>query len=155
MPSARNILGALIAGLLLSGFLSSCGGGDGGSATASEPLTKTQFIKRASAICEQVGDEIEPRLKAAVPPGESFLSGSRQKLVKLAKTVVIPLYQEVIAELAALSPPAGDRQADELIHQLEATLRQAESHPAPLLDNDPFAKLDKAAGDYGIEGCIF
>jgi hypothetical protein len=135
-------------------LLSSCGG-DSGQSTASEPLTKAQFIHRASVLCQRVGKEIEPRLKAAVPPGESFLSGSRQKLMKLAKEIVIPLYQEVISELAELRPPAGDQAAAKLIDQLESTLKGAEADPAPLLDNDPFAKVDKAAENYGIEGCIF
>lgn len=135
-------------------MLSSCGGATSQSAT-SESLTKAQFVHQASALCQQVGKEIEPRLRAAVPPGQSFLSGSREKLMKLAEDVVIPLYREVISDLADLKPPAGDQAATKLIDQLEAMLREAEAHPAPLLDNDPFAKLDKAAEEYGIEGCIF
>jgi hypothetical protein len=153
MRGDRKLTAALLLGALLAvGMLSACGGGDGGeSATASGPLTKAQFIKRAEPICQAVAEERETLLKQA-PPGT--VGGSRQSLEKALALVIFPLYRKVISELAELKPPR-DRAAARLIGQAEAILKRAEAHPGPLLTGNPFRQINGTAAKYGIEGCTF
>jgi hypothetical protein len=152
MDGTRKLIGAFLLCALALAVLAGCGGSDS-STTASEPLTKTQFIKRATGLCKKVFDEIEPRMEEAA--GKNFFSASRRKQVRLTVEVVIPFYQEVIAEFADLEPPAGDKAAAGLIDEAEAKLKQSEAKPTLLMDADPFESFDLAAQRYGIEGCIF
>jgi hypothetical protein len=153
MRGNRKLTGALLLGALLTvALLSSCGGGGGGdAATASGPLTKAQFIKRAGPICQKVAEERETLIKQ-LPPGQ--VSGSRQQLEKALALVIFPLYGKVISELAELKPPS-DQAAAKLIGQAEAILKQAEAHPGPLLTGNPFRQINGTAAKYGIKGCTF
>lgn len=151
MRGNHKLTGALLLGaLLVVALLSGCGGG-GESATASGPLTKAQFIKRAAPICQGVAEERETLIKQA-PPGT--IGGSRQSLEKALALVIFPLYRKVISELAELKPPS-DQAAAKLIVQAEAILAQAEAHPGPLLTGNPFRQINGTAAKYGIKGCTF
>lgn len=145
----------LVAALLVATavLLSSCGGG-GGTATASEPLTKAQFIKRASAICQKEDPEKFRRLRTAVDPDKGIFGSSPRELEKLAVKVGLPLYKELIEEFESLKAPAKDAaRIDSFLRILNGALKDAETNPHQLLSKDPFAPANEVAAKYGIEGC--
>jgi hypothetical protein len=144
--------GALLTALLIS--LSGCGSGGDGSATASEPLTKAQFIKRASAICASEESRKQSKLKAASKLGENYFGGPKQELTQLVSKVVLPLYKELIEEMSTLSPPAGEEaEVKRIIEKYEKTLKKAEADPGKEVYVDSFVKTNLAAEKYGIKNC--
>jgi hypothetical protein len=153
LAKSKTYLAAALLVLLLAA-LSGCGGGDKGSATDSEPLTKAQFIKRASAICQREDAAKARRLEKAAAPGKAVLNGSRGELRKLVVEVIIPLYRELISELASLEPPTKNKaQVERIVGTFEALLEEAEANPDPMIQTDPFTKADELAASYGIQNC--
>jgi hypothetical protein len=144
---------ALLVSLALLAALTGCESGGDASATASEPLTKAEFIKRASAICGKEDEEKTERLEAAAQ-SEKGLNASKRELKRLIVVAVIPLYQELISELASLQPPAQDKaKVAKIVSTFKAILREAEAKPGYLVLHDPFTKADLMAQRYGIENC--
>jgi hypothetical protein len=143
--------GAVVA-LLLSGLVG-CGGDD--EATSSEPLTRAQFIKRASAICFSEEERKTKAFESASKLGKNFLSGSKEELIELISTDVLPLYEEMIEELAALEPPAREQAKwDEIIGRFEAAFEEAEAQPAKkFLIDDSFIPVNIAATKFGVKNC--
>ena len=150
----KLIRATLAAALLVAAMalLSSCGSGDDGSATASEPLTKAQFIKQASAICASE----ETRKKEAIESArEGGIAGANKKeLAQLVADAILPLYEEMIGEMAALNPPVKDEATvNHIIDQYEKTLKEAEAKPSVLVVNDIFLKPNLVAEKYGVKNC--
>lgn len=161
MNVPRGLIGICLLGALLSACLLGCASGGDDTAPASErsapassePLTKSQFIKRASEICQNGQKEKERRLAKEGVEGYG-VGNSRQKLAKLVDELVIPIYGKIVSELASLSPPAGDDAALRIVRRYKATLKDAETQPATqLMQKDPFVAPNAAAARYGIEGC--
>jgi hypothetical protein len=156
----RMKLKAWLAGLLSVLALSvvavaGCGGSDD-SAAAAEPLTKAQFIKRATAVCQKEQEVKARKLEGVLTPELTKEKNFERKLEEIAAEVAIPLYEELIAELSSLEPPAQDKaRIRKVISSYEAALKQTEANPAVLLSkNSPFRTPADAAGEYGIENCI-
>jgi hypothetical protein len=131
-----------------------CGGGDSTSATSPE-LTKAQFVKQATAICQKTAEEKQSRLEAAIKGerGRGLFAASNAELEKLASKVVLPLYGEALSRLGDLNPPAKDKaRVGRILHGYEAAMKEAEADPSTGFENNPFAKPDEAAAAYGF-GC--
>jgi hypothetical protein len=132
--------------------LSGCGGG--GQPTDSGSLTRAQFIKRASAICRSEEARKTRALRLASEPGKSYLAGSRRDLEKLVSEAILPLYAEMIEEMAELSPPPKDAaKVERIVSQYERKLDQAEANPRRQIVDDSFVEVNRLAASYGIEGC--
>jgi hypothetical protein len=148
--------GWAVAGVTLVAFaacLSGCGG-SGGEASESQPLTKAQFIKRASAICRSEEARKTRALRAASMHGRNYLAGSHRELARLVSDEILPLYAEMIEELAELNPPAAEqRKVEQIVSRYEETLKEAEANPGRQLVDDSFVKVNQLAGRYGIEDC--
>lgn len=143
--------GAMLVAVLVT--LSSCGGSSG-EASASQPLTKAQFIKRADAICRSEESRKTKALTEASKRGKNYLSGSHQELAHLVSEAILPLYSEMIEELAALNPPAADRaKMEQLIAKYEKTLENAEANPGRQVVYDAFIPVNRAAMKYGFKEC--
>ncbi len=143
---------ALFAALAV--FSSGCGGGADGATAASQPLTKAQFIKKASAICASEEERKKAGLRPLVKPGVGVFGADEKELEKMVAKVINPLYEEMIAELAALNPPTKDKQeVAAIVHKFEKYLAISEANPSLLVHRDPFGYADEAAAKYGIEGC--
>ena len=143
------LLGAVV---VLASAATGCGGGSS-SATAAAPLTKPQFAKRATAICQKAVEEKLPRLEAAIKSegGRGLFGASNNELEKLASKAVLPLYAETISELESLNPPAKDKaQVAKILHEYKAVLKEAEADPSMALESNPFTKADEAAAKYGF-----
>lgn len=150
----RQAIALLGAVALTVSAMAGCGGGSG-SATAAAPLTKAQFAKQATAICQKSAEEKLPRLEAAIKSegGRGLFAATSSELEKLASKVVLPLYGEALAQLASLNPPAKDKaKVAKILSEYEAVLKEAEADPSMALGSNPFAKADEAAAAYGF-GC--
>jgi hypothetical protein len=141
-----------VALLFVLASLSGCGGSDGDS--SSQPLTRAQFIKRASAICFSEEERKSKQLEAASKLGKNYLGGSKKELTELIVTVGLPLYEEMIEELAALKPPANEQaQWDAIVQRYEEALKEAEATPAKQITDDSFVAVNVAATKYGVNEC--
>jgi len=151
----RGLGVAGITALAVAVCLSGCGGGSAsGDSSGSEPLTKAQFIKRASAICRGEETRKTRALGSASKRGENYLAGSHQELEELVAKAILPLYAVMIEELAELDPPAGDRpEVERIISQYEKKLVEAEANPGRLITDDSFVEVNQLAERYGIEDC--
>jgi hypothetical protein len=157
MDAVASVTREGVAGIVLLvalACLSSCGGGGEGEASVSESLTRAQFVKRASAICRSEEARKARALRAASERGKSYLAGSRRELEKLVSEAILPLYAEMIEEMAELSPPPKDAaQVERIISQYEQTLEKAKANPGRQLVDDSFVTVNQLAARYGIEEC--
>ncbi len=141
-----------MAGAVLPALIG-CGGGD---ATGSdpEPLTKAEFVKRASAICSSVDARRTRAFEAASKNGKNFLAGSKEELADLIATAGLPLYEEIIEELAALQPPPKEQaEWQAIIKRYEKALAQAEADPAKQIASDSFLPVRDAVEKLGVKNC--
>jgi hypothetical protein len=148
--SGRRIIGAVLAGAVLPALIG-CGGGE---ATSSEPLTKAEFVKQATAICQTIEARSTEAFESASKQGENFLAGSKKELTELVATAGLPLYEEIIGELAVLEPPAKEQADwDAIIKRYEKAMAEAEADPAKQLGRDSFTPVGVAIEKLGIKGC--
>jgi hypothetical protein len=150
-----KVLIALIAVVALAAGQYGCGsGGDTGTAAEGPPLTKSQFISKADAICRAALKGKDEKVRAAAE--EEGGNGSPQELAKLVEGVVLPIYQETVAELKNLNPPGEDEAViGKMMDEYEAGLQQAEANPVEAVTGNPLAQADAAAENYGLEYCRF
>jgi hypothetical protein len=132
--------------------LSGCGGD--GQTSSSESLTKAQFIKRASAICRSEEARKTRALRSASGRGKNYLNGSRRDLERLISEAILPLYAEMIEEIAELSPPPEDAaRVERIVSRYERKLAEAEANPGRQIVDDSFTEVNQLAASYGIEDC--
>ena len=150
MLSGKKIVGVVLAGAVLPVVIG-CGGGE---ATSSEAVTKAEFVKRASAICLGVEARRTKAFESTSKKGKNYLAGSNKELADLIATAGLPLYEEVIGELAELQPPPKEQAAwDGIIRRYENALAEAEADPAKQVARDSFLPVKGATEKLGIRGC--
>jgi len=146
--------GRIIAAVLAVAALAAAIGCGGDEATSSEPLTRAEFVKQASAICKTIEPRSTEAFESASEKGKNFLAGSDKELADLVATAALPLFEEIIAELAALEPPAKEQaQWDAIIRRYEKTMTEAEADPAKQLVRDSFTPVGVVIEKLGIKGC--
>jgi hypothetical protein len=150
--SGKRILGAVLAGAVLPVVIG-CGGGDA-TGSGPEPLTKAEFVKRASAICSSVEARRTAAFESASENGKNFLAGSKKELADLIASAGLPLYEEIIEELAALQPPSKDQaEWQAIISRYEKALAEAEAAPAKQIASDSFLPVRDAVEKLGVKNC--
>lgn len=136
--------------LLLLALLSGCGSGGDDAATASEPLTKAQIVKRWTAICDAEDKVKNQRMVAASKKGNAYLAGSKDELTELVRTVVLPYYDELIDEMAALNPPIKDKaEVKRIIAKFRDTFAGVKANPREFITNDTFYYPNQMVNKYG------
>lgn len=132
-----------------------------GSSTSEEPaLTKTQYVRKATAICKRLSHKLvrgyetfskEHHLNTAAP--------DQHERERLILAVTLPNVAEKIEELKKLPPPQGDEaKIKAIIDSMEHGIESAERHPswsaAPSPAHpEPFADTIKMATAYGMWLC--
>ena len=141
-------LGVAVATCLALG----CGGSESG--TSSQPLTKTQFIKQANAICAKINQEglaDASAWKKSYPGGVAEAEANADDGLR---TVIVPHMRRKAEELGALEPPAKDRaKVDRMVRNL--------SRASEMLDDEGFKALTRSgalefrqeATAYGLKSC--
>jgi hypothetical protein len=128
------------------------GGGDVTVQTGS--LSKAQFVKRATQICEKnrrgFQAEYEDFVKAG--PGSSSPSEQAEKLVQ---TILLPNFESDVEEISALGAPSGDEKEVTLfLNAIRQRLDEIEKRPTVLNQTPyPFARAAKMATAYGLNAC--
>jgi hypothetical protein len=150
MKIGRTHYGVSLAGLLATGALvAGCGGSDDSSTTTA--LSQSEFVAKATAVCEPADKQIEAAahkyLGAGRPTAHDF-----EKFVTAA---VVPDTQQVIDGLEGLTPPSSQAQAyDALIAELQSVNDRLKANPRALAQQgDPFAKSNQLAKQAGLGAC--
>jgi hypothetical protein len=120
-------------------------------------LTKDEFVKQGNAVCVTLGQEIDAASKTAFPQGTEPDTATVKKFVK---ETFVPTVKKTIDGLDALKPPKElQKQVDALISHSRDVLakveKQADTDPTAIFsyENDPFADVNKEAGNIGLTGC--
>jgi ABC-type glycerol-3-phosphate transport system substrate-binding protein len=134
--------GALVIGLLAAG----CGSDD--TSTASEALTKQEFITQADAICQKVNDELDAaseRLSTKTTDAqfETFVNDE-----------LVPNVQSQVDQIGELVPPEADQeQINELLDSANDGVDEMAQDPSQVQYGDPLVEANTLAADYGLRVC--
>jgi hypothetical protein len=147
---------------LAAGLLVACGGddddgGDGGGGE-SAALTEEEFQTQASEVCESANDEIEQITSDAT---ESLQDDPGNAATVLEDTLkkLAPVIRDTAASIGDLSPPEDlQSKLDEFVDSANSIADEIEADPAQFAqdaaaEESPFAEIDSAAKDLGLEGC--
>ncbi|MDX6616915.1 MAG: hypothetical protein QOD60_2006 [Solirubrobacterales bacterium] len=139
-----------LAALLTSGALvAGCGGSSDNSTT--NPLSQSEFVAKASAICETGGKQIE---QAAA----KYLGGGRptpQDFEQFVDKAVVPDTQQQIDQFRQLTPPASETDTyATLVDGLQSVTDKLKANPQLLAQSgDPFAGTKSPAKQLGLDAC--
>jgi hypothetical protein len=143
---------ATVVGLLL--VLSSCGGG------GEEALTKTQYVRRANAICTRFSKNLVRESEAfSKEHGLNTAALNQHEREQIILGVLLPNVEERLDELKELPAPKGEEaKTAQMISTQEVALEEARSHPvrsaAPIAHRgEPFRMAMDMTADYGIWLC--
>ena len=135
-------------------LLSGCGGSSDSSAKA---LSKTQFQKRAKALCEQsVNEYFAKAEKALIAAQERGRQSYRQIEVVIVRNILIPQLEAKVEALRRLgSPDGGAKQLETILRAMEDVIEGMKSDPAGFLREQqtyqfPFAKPQALAKKFGL-----
>jgi hypothetical protein len=157
---SKPFIALLAAFAAISLIVAGCGGGgDSTDSTASSSgLTKAEFLKQGNAICAKGEKELneefekfaeEENLSENKPPTEA-------QLTKATEEFFLPIIKEQVEGIRGLSPPEGEeQQVDKVLSAAEDGIEKAEEDPASLANEkeDPFAKANELANEYGLVKC--
>jgi hypothetical protein len=136
--------------------IAAIGCGSGGD-TTEVALTKAQFIKRGDAICraaqEKKTDAIQAWSLKPANKGKTLADWSTQELEDVYSSLALPPIKEASEELAALTPPAGDPKAEQVVKSLASAVEAVEEKPRRAIKEAPYSSADKLAQAYGFEAC--
>lgn len=130
---------------------------DPGTSATSEAESKLQFVHRANAICERTAREKDRAVRQALAKAASTEGrSSRDDLEGLVADIVVPKLENVVGELADLTPPARDAETvGGIWRRLELALQKTKDKPALMLESNPFLPAAEAAAAYGLSACQF
>jgi hypothetical protein len=156
------VAGALAVGLVVAGCGSSsssststgASGASGATGASGAPLSKSEFVSQANAVCKQGNAEINKAGQSQFGSGQKPSQADQEKF---ATDTAIPNIQSQIDGIKALTPPAGDEdQVNAIIAAAQSDLDKAKADPSVLTDqgpSDPFADANKLANAYGLTVC--
>ncbi len=148
-----------------AGLLVACGGGDdddggdsGGGGGDAPALTEEEFQTQAQEVCEASDNEIE---KITTDATESLQDDPGNAATVLEDTLkkLAPVIRNTADSIGELSPPEDlQSNLDEFVDQANSIADDIEADPAQFAqdaaaDQSPFAEIDAAAKELGLEGC--
>jgi hypothetical protein len=152
MRIRRSHYAASLAALAATGALvAGCGGTDDDSST-SAALSQSEFVAKASAICQPANEQIEDGahkfLGSGGPP-------TPQEFEQFANAAVIPETQKVIDAFKTLTPPADKAQTyDALVSELQSVNDRLKADPKALAtEGNPYARANQLARQAGLDVC--
>jgi hypothetical protein len=151
MKIGRNHYGVSLAAVLATGALvAGCGSSDDDSTTAA--LSQSEFVAKATAICNPANQQIEDAAHKLLGSGGR---PTPQAFEQFATTAVIPQTQNVIDGFKQLTPPSDRAQAyDALLSELQSANDQVKGNPQALAQQgNPFEKANQLARQAGLNAC--
>ena len=151
MKKASLVVLALVA---LAAIVAGCGSDDSDT-TATESLTKAEFIKQGDAICKKGNDQSEGEAEEFAEENDFTLEkASKEQLEEAVAEVLVPNLNQQVEDIRALGVPEGDEeQVEEILDSLEGAASEIEDDPGMVFDGEVLEKPGKLAGAYGFEVC--
>jgi len=138
----------------------SCGGDDDSSSgsnnnsKSSTSVTKTEFIKNATAVCKDFAD------KAGSKTSDLPENATQQQQAQFVLDELVPLFRQEVQQLRDLDAPAADADTvnkiwDNLDSGADALEQKLKDDPAGAFAQgyDPFKAADQQASAYGLKDC--
>lgn len=153
----RLLVGLVVWAIALSTALASgCGGENRSTPDVGNPLSRVEFARRATEICERQRSNL--RREARVLVERQSRPKPHSALVALvARYVLLPAIELESAGIAKLSAPTRDRdQIDRILRNQEQAVNRVAVRgkiPSLLAVYRPFARSGDLFRDYGIPGC--
>lgn len=147
----RRTLALFIGALAVAAFAAGCGGSD-------DSLTKAEFVKQATDMCNRVSGETQAKLLAYVKErekdGKSGVLGKSDE-AELVKEVIPASLNAKAEGLEEIGAPEGEEaKFDALVEDLQSTAETAESESEVLVtEAAPFAQSEKLAKELGVPSC--
>jgi ABC-type lipoprotein release transport system permease subunit len=143
--NALLLLGSVLAVALMA---AGCGGGDDNSDTTTVSLTKSAWIAKADAICQQGNQEIEQAAKQQFGNGKPTAADVRQ----FGTETALPNTQKQVDQIRALGAPSGDEdQVNKILDTVQADIDKAKA--AGDVEDSTFADGNALAKQYGLKVC--
>jgi ABC-type lipoprotein release transport system permease subunit len=137
---------ALTAVLALGVIAAGCGSGDDDSGTSS--LTKSEWIAKADAICQQGNQEIEQAAQQQFGNQKPTAAEVQQ----FATGTALPNTQTQVDKIRALGAPSGDEdQVNHILDTVQAEVDKAKA--AGDIEDSTFAEGNSLAKQYGLKVC--
>jgi hypothetical protein len=115
---------------------------------AESALTKTEFIKKADAICADSQARLD-KLGADISENSNMT-----EIQTFLEKKAIPELAATVAKIRKLKPPKADeKQVDEMLDALEAELAKVKKNPMAIMGDNAFEAANKLAEDYGLTTC--
>jgi len=132
-----------------------CGGSGGTDEVTAASISKGEYIREASAICEAGAKRKQTAydVYAKEHEGANAVSDA-QRNRDLIEVMLAPNIEQEVEELRELGAPKNDVDTIERMLRLrEETVTLAEEHPETVFTNEPFEKSINAAKKYGLAAC--
>jgi hypothetical protein len=154
-----------LAAALLVASLSVTGCGGDSSANADEvavttgSLPKTEFVKRADALCVAAKTQFTREYTAFLEANEALLTGSKAEqstaMEKIVDKMLVPNFERAVDGISSLGAPKADAQeVSAFLNALQQRLGELEETPSEISKATyPLAKAAKLAKAYGLTGC--
>jgi hypothetical protein len=133
------------------------GGGSGEISVKTGSLSKADFVKQASAICEATSEKSRNGFVAYSQENKVPTSGPglAAKASDFVNSVFAPIFQEQIDQITSLGAPSGDEeQVSALVNAMQQGLDDGKQQPLALINGGPFLdEAAKLATAYGLPAC--
>lgn len=139
---------AFVACAVIAAGAAGCGGDDGGGdTTATETLTKEEWIQQADQICSAGDADIQ---QAAQDAGLNNNS-TPQELTDFYTDTVLPAVEDQRDQIEALPVPEGEEDSISAITDaLDQAISDSQANPG---DSSTFKEVNQLAQDYGLTSC--
>ncbi len=146
MKRNKSIKAPMSLMILACALVVGCGGDSSSDSSAAAPLSKSEFIAQADAICENGSAELADAAKSA---GLSQ-SSSEDDFNAFINDEVLPNIQQQADAIDALGAPEGDEDAVQaIVDSLNTAVTETQQDP----NSNAFTESNKLAQAYGLKKC--
>jgi hypothetical protein len=132
-------------------------GSSGETTVHTGSLSKSQFIKKASVICERVRKELASGFGEYGAEHQVPSSGPKAQTAAgdFIDTVFVPIYQKQIDQLSELGAPSGDEEEIEaILEAMQKGLQEGQENPLAFIKGAPFLReAANLTASYGLTAC--
>jgi hypothetical protein len=145
----------LAAGVSVATIAACGGGGSTGGETRIETLTRAEFVRKASDLCERSRHSSEHRLagaQALVGAGAKPTPAEQEKVIRYM--VVVPA-RTLSEDLERLGPvEGGDAELERYASALAQDAKEASAQPLTVTGGTAFIASDTLANEAGLSRCV-